>query len=62
MIDYNDYNGSQGQYAVIDGAVVAYSTMVIDALAQNAMVLALGDPAYVAKLADQAPLPVSVPA
>lgn len=50
MINYSDYHGPQGDYAVIDGRLVACDHDVARRLAQNAHLLALGDPAYAAEM------------
>jgi hypothetical protein len=52
VLTYSDYEGPQDGYAVVGGKLVSTEDPVAaTALAQNAMVLALGDPEYVAELA-----------
>ena len=53
-MNYADYSGPSGQCAVIGDELVPLDLAAIDALAQNAMLLALGDPAYVQALSSEA--------
>jgi len=50
MIKYTDYHGPQGDYAVIDGKYVPFDRAAALHLAQNAHLLALGDPKYAAEM------------
>ncbi len=50
MIHYTDYHGPQGDYAVIDGKIVPFDHDAALHMAQNAHLLALGDPAYAAEM------------
>jgi hypothetical protein len=50
VIDYTDYDGPQGDYAVIDGKLVPFDRNAARRLAQNAHLLALGDPTYAAEM------------
>jgi hypothetical protein len=42
MLSYSDYDGSQGDVAVIDGCTQPIDEMALHKLAQNAMELAVG--------------------
>lgn len=55
MLAFLDYESSSAQTAVIGGKVVQLDANAIGALAQNGMLLALGDPTYVAEMAAAAP-------
>jgi len=50
VIKYTDYDGPQGDYAAIDGKLVPFDHDVARRLAQNAHLLALGDPKYAAEM------------
>ena len=50
MIKYTDYHGPQGDYAVVDGKIVPFDHDVARRFAQNAHLLALGDPKYAAEM------------
>jgi len=54
MLKYADYQGPQGEFAVIAGTAVPISDDALTALAENAMLLALGDQANVASSSDAA--------
>ena len=50
MIKYTDYRGPQGDYAVVDGKIVPFTPEIARDFAQNAHLLALGDPKYAAEM------------
>jgi hypothetical protein len=52
MLKYADYEGPQGDFAVIAGTAVPISDEALTALAKNAMLLALGEQANAASSSD----------
>jgi hypothetical protein len=50
VIQYSDYHGPQGDYAVIDGKIVPFDRAAALHMAQQAHLLALGDPEYAAEM------------
>jgi hypothetical protein len=53
-INYTDYHGPEGDYAVVDGKYVPFTREVALQFAQNAHLLALGDPEYAYKMVAEA--------
>ena len=53
-INYTDYHGPQGDYAVVDGRIVPCTPEIARQFAQNAHLLALGDPEYAYKMVAEA--------
>jgi hypothetical protein len=49
-INYTDYHGPQGDYAVVNGEYVPCTPEIAREIAQNAHLLALGDPEYAYKM------------
>ncbi len=54
MIKYTDYHGPQGDYAVVDGKIVPFNLEIAHDMAQQAHLLALGDPKYAAEMTAEA--------
>lgn len=54
MIKYTDYHGPQGDYAVVDGKIVPFDRNIARRFAQNAHLLALGDPKRAAEMVAEA--------
>jgi hypothetical protein len=54
MVKYTDYHGPQGDYAVIEGQYVPFDRAAALHLAQNAHLLALGDPKRAAEMVAEA--------
>lgn len=53
-IKYIDYHGPQGDYAVVDSRIVPCTPEIARDIAQNAHLLALGDPEYAYKMVAEA--------
>jgi hypothetical protein len=54
MIKYTDYHGPQGAHAVIDGKLVPLDYEAARYIAQQAHLLALGDPKRAAEMVAEA--------
>ena len=54
MIKYPDYHSPRGGYAVVEGKIVPFDHDVARRLAQNAHLLALGDPKRAAEMVAEA--------
>jgi hypothetical protein len=50
VIKYTDYHGPQGDYAVVEGKIVPFTPEIARHMAQQAHLLALGDPEYAAEM------------
>jgi hypothetical protein len=53
-IKYTDYDGPEGDYAIVDGKRVPFTPEIARQFAQNAHLLALGDPEYAYKMVAEA--------
>jgi hypothetical protein len=53
-IKYTDYHGPQGDYAVVDDRIVPCTPEIARDIAQNAHLLALGDPKRAAEMVAEA--------
>ena len=54
MVKYTDYHGPQGNYAVVDGKRVPLDYAAARRIAQQAHLLALGDPKRAAQMVAEA--------
>jgi hypothetical protein len=54
VIKYTDYDGSQNGQVVIDGKLVPFDYEAARRMAQQAHLLALGDPEYAAEMVAEA--------
>jgi hypothetical protein len=55
-INYTDYHGPQGDYAVVDGKLVPFTREIALQFSLNAHLLSLGDPKRAAKMLAEAEL------
>ena len=55
-INYTDYHGPQGDYAVVDGKLVPFTREIARQFALNAHLLSLGDPKRAAEMVAEADL------
>jgi len=62
MINYTDYHGPQGDYAVVDGRIVPFTLEIAREIAQQTHLLALGDPKRATEMVAEAELAERRPA